>query len=64
MKATTKDSLWKELEKDTEALEIPGVGCLVKSGNAMTHVPGVRIQETKDGDKVTGHAIVPINTIR
>ena len=63
-KASSQEQGWM---KSTKAMEIEGVGCLVQvttqneemPAEAVTFVPGVRIQETKDEDgKVISRKLV------
>lgn len=65
-KASSKSQGWM---KSTKALEITGVGCVIQVttqhdeniAEALTFVPGVRIEETTDeGGGVTGRKIVAV----
>jgi hypothetical protein len=54
--------------KSTKAMEIEGVGCVVQVttqqndqvAEAVTFVPLVKIEETKNGDEVIGRKLVSI----
>lgn len=64
-KASSKNEGWM---KSTKAMEIEGVGCVVQVttqqndqvAEAVTFVPLVKIEETKNGDKVIGRKLVSI----
>ena len=68
-KAWSNEEGWM---KSTKAMEIEGVGCLVQvttqneemPAEAVTFVPGVRIQETKDEEgNVTARKLVKIDNL-
>lgn len=62
-KASSKNEGWM---KSTKAMEIEGVGCVVQVttqqndqvAEAVTFVPLVKIEETKDGDEVTERRLI------
>jgi hypothetical protein len=62
-KASSKNEGWM---KSTKAMEIEGVGCVVQVttqqnnqvAEAVTFVPLVKIEETKNGDEVTERRLV------
>lgn len=64
-KASSKNEGWM---KSTKAMQIDGVGCVVQVttqqndhvAEAVTFVPGVKIEEVKDGDTVIGRKLVVI----
>jgi hypothetical protein len=64
-KASSKDEGWM---KSTKAMEIEGVGCVVQIttqqhdqvAEAVTFVPLVKIQETKENNKVIARRLVSI----
>lgn len=64
-KASSKNEGWM---KSSKAMEIENVGCVVQVttqqgtnvAEAITFVPGVKIEETKEGDKVISRKLVSI----
>lgn len=61
-------SIEEEWSRSTKAMEIRGVGCVIQvstilegiPSEALSFVPGVRIREHKQGDKVISRTIVAI----
>jgi len=64
-KASSQKEKWM---KSTKAMEIEGVGCVVQVttqqgvnvAEALTFVPGVKIEEVMEGDKVISRKLVKI----
>lgn len=62
-KASSENEGWM---KSTKAMEIHGVGCVVQVttqqgdnvAEAVCFVPGAKIEETLDGDTVTGRRLI------
>lgn len=67
-KASSKREHWM---KSTKAMEIPGLGCVVQVSTqqdemvaeAVTFIPGVKIKETLEDDKVIARELVDINSV-
>lgn len=56
--------LWQDLGEKTTAFDIAGVGVIVRTGNAAAFVPGVKVVEELEGEKVVGAHLEHINAIR
>lgn len=67
-KASSKNEGWM---KSTKAMQIEGVGCVVQVttqqgdniAEALTFVPGVKIEESRDESGVIGRTLVSIKII-